>query len=35
MGTEKDGLEVAMPAEKPCEHAFVLKIIGKGLTAAE
>ena len=22
----KDGLEVAMPAEKPCEHAFVLKI---------
>ena len=22
----KDGLEVAMPAQKPCEHAFVLKI---------
>jgi alpha-L-fucosidase len=27
----KDGLEVAMPAEKPCEHAFVLKIAGKDL----
>ncbi|MGA2068495.1 MAG: alpha-L-fucosidase [Thermoguttaceae bacterium] len=27
----KDGLEVAMPAEKPCEHAFVLKIAGKKL----
>ncbi len=27
----KDGLEVAMPAEKPCEYAFVLKIIGKDL----
>ena len=31
----KDGLEIAMPAEKPCEHAFVLKIVGKELTASE
>jgi alpha-L-fucosidase len=29
------GLEVAMPAEKPCEHAFVLKIAGKNLTTTE
>ncbi|MGA2621762.1 MAG: alpha-L-fucosidase C-terminal domain-containing protein, partial [Thermoguttaceae bacterium] len=29
----KDGLEVAMPVEKPCAHAFVLKIVGKELTA--
>ena len=31
----KDGLEIAMPVEKPCEHAFVLKIIGKELVASE
>jgi len=25
------GLVVALPAKAPCEHAFVLKITGKGL----
>ena len=25
------GLEVSLPAEKPCEHAFALKILGAGL----
>jgi hypothetical protein len=29
----KDGLEVVMPAEKPCAHAFVLKIAGENLIA--
>jgi len=26
------GLEVALPVEKPCEHAFVLKIAGEKTT---
>ena len=31
----KDGLEIAMPVEKPCEHAFVFKIIGTEFIASE
>ena len=27
----QQGLEVTLPAEKPCEHAFTLKILGTGL----
>jgi alpha-L-fucosidase len=30
----EDALVVAMPARKPCEHAFVLKITGRNLTAS-
>ncbi|MCU0871309.1 MAG: alpha-L-fucosidase [Pirellulaceae bacterium] len=29
------GLEVAMPVNQPCEHAFVLKIAGENLTTTE
>ena len=31
----ESGLEVAMPAEKPCKYAFVLKIVGKNLTTTK
>ena len=30
-----DGLEIAMPIEKPCEYGSVFKIIGKELIASE
>ena len=29
-----DGLEVTLPAQKPCDHAYVLKIDGLDLAAS-